>query len=179
LLAQTGMHSLDRLIPLPRIIEQHHVDVEATAARAHALLRNVDLRRSALVRGLLALRAVPGRLRGQAPRGQALSLDDLTYRYGLRVLTDEPLCFTACTHESAIAIGLEIRCAPLGERAARVTAEVRVSADDEGAWRRVERAYRVIGPVGRTVMKHVLELAVNDFGAATTASAAPPLAQRA
>jgi hypothetical protein len=162
--------SIDRFVPVPRLIEQHHVDVRAPAERAHGLLRRLDLRHSGAVRAVLALQGLPLRLRGQAPqRAQRLTLDDLVQRFQLRVLVDEPTRFVAGAHASPrtrdLALGLEIRGNPLGERATRLTAEIRVSCDDDVAWRRFERAYRVLGPVARVVLRHVLERLVNDLGA--------------
>lgn len=172
------MSSLDRFVPIPRLIEEHHVDVRAPAASAHGLLRHIDLQRSGAVRALLALRSLPQRLRGQPPQAQRLGLDDLVQHLQLRVLADEPTLFAAGTDASPrsheLAIGLELRCAPLGERAARVTVEVRVScADDDASWRRLERAHRILGPIGRAILRHVLALATNEFGEATADSVRP------
>lgn len=177
------MSSLDRLIAVPRVLEQHHVDVGAPAERAHALLRHIDLRRSALVRMLLSVYGLPLRLVGQMPRLQDLSLDGLTRRYGLRVLVDDATTFAAGTDafgaSGDLSVGFELRCTPLGERAARVTAELRVGGDDEAAWKRFERTSRLLAPFARIVMRNVLDLVVNDFGAATASQAAQPLRQRA
>lgn len=172
--------SLAEFIAIPRLVEQHHVDVAAPAERAHALLRRIDLRRSALVRGLILLRGLPQRLRGQT-RSASLCLDDLASGRGFRVLTDDATTFAAGTAAfdpaGGLAVGWEIRSTPLGERAARVTAELRVSATDDASWRRFERTYRVLRPVSRLVLQNVLDLVVNDFGAAQMPESARPLPQ--
>jgi hypothetical protein len=174
------MSSLAQFIAIPRLVEQHHVDVAAPAERAHSLLRRIDLRRSALVRGLVLLRRLPERLRGQV-RSESLCLDDLASVRGFRVLVDDATTFAAGTESfdpaGDLALGWEIRCTPLGERSARVVAELRVSAGDEASWRRFERSYRLLGPVSRLVLRNVLDLVVNDFGAAPSPQPARPLEQ--
>jgi hypothetical protein len=172
------MSALDRFVPVPRLIEQHHVDVRAPSTRAHALLRHIDLRRSGAVRALLAFRNLPQWLRGHAPRAQRLTLDDLVRLFELTVLVDEPTTFAAGADASPrahdLAIALELRSTPLGERDARVTVELRVSCgDDDESWRRLERAHRLLGPVGRATLRHVLQLACSEFGDATSDSVRP------
>lgn len=178
------MSALDKVILLPRLVEVDHVDVAAPAERAHEVVRYMDVRRSGLVRALLFMRGLPERLRGQATREGVLDLDALARHPGCRVLVDDATTYAACAERLSglaphgpVTVGWEVRCSPLGERASRVAIELRVTTDDEPAWRDVERAFRLLGPLSRLVRRHVLELVVGDLGAAATVESVRPLAE--
>jgi hypothetical protein len=56
------MHALDRLIPLPRLIERDRVDLAAEPVRGREIARHLDLSRSPWAHALFAVRTLPSRL---------------------------------------------------------------------------------------------------------------------
>lgn len=86
------MHTLDRLVPRPRLVETDHVDVAADPARVWELVRHGDLGRTPLIRALFTLRTLPARLSGERSELR-LRIDDLASSAehpGFQVLLEEP-----------------------------------------------------------------------------------------
>ena len=77
---------IDRFLPHPEVSSRHEVEVDATAERAWTAARSLEPGRSRLVRGLMALRSLPGRF---ARRGAGAGLDGLR-RTGFVVLAEHP-----------------------------------------------------------------------------------------
>jgi hypothetical protein len=59
------MTALDRILPEPTLVERHHVDVAAPAARVRQHARHLDPARMPWVRMLFALRTLPDRFTGR------------------------------------------------------------------------------------------------------------------
>lgn len=55
------MHALDRLIPMPRLLEIDEIEIAAPADIVWKAVRHADLARSLVIRALLAPRALPAR----------------------------------------------------------------------------------------------------------------------
>lgn len=56
------MEGLDRLIPIPRLLERDYVSLAAPPERVWEIIRHGDLARSRLTRALFALRTMPSQL---------------------------------------------------------------------------------------------------------------------
>ncbi len=101
------MSALDRLIPLPRLLERHHVEVAAPPERAWPVVRHLDLGRSRLVRALFSMRTLAERREHKNDHLKSapgpLTVDALRStpeRPGFQLLVDQP------PHEFAVgAIG--------------------------------------------------------------------------
>jgi hypothetical protein len=182
---------LDRLLPAARMVEVDTVDVGAPAARVWELVRHENLARSALIRALFALRALPERLRGKSSATE-IRIDGLRStceRPGFQVLAEEP------GHEVVVgAIGQvwhpeipfvhlgsadefrdfaepdfakvawALRVVPRGDGACRVEVEVRVDATDDEAWRKFKRYFALIGPGSRLIRHALLASIVHELG---------------
>lgn len=185
------MTRLDELLPSPRLLETHHVDVAATPERVWSLLRHGDLARSPLVRAFFALRAVPERLRGKH-EPTTLRLDDLRStpdRPGFSLLLEAPphelvvgaigqvwqpvipfvhvpdaAIFRDFSEPNQVKVAWALRVLPLGERAARVEIEVRVDATDNAAWYEFERYFRLIGPGSHFIRRVMLAGLQKELG---------------
>ena len=68
---------IDELLPRFDEFERHEIVVRAAPAEVYAALRRVDLLETSVVRWLLALRALPSRLRGRRRAPGALTLERL------------------------------------------------------------------------------------------------------
>ena len=62
------MTALDRILPTPRLLETDGVDLAVPPSVAWELVRHGDLGASPIVHALFAIRTLPGRLAGRAPR---------------------------------------------------------------------------------------------------------------
>lgn len=86
------MTALDRILPEPALVEHHHVDVAAPAARVWHHARHLDLARIPWIRMLFALRTLPDRISGRnAPLH--VRIDDLESSRdapGFQILSDDP-----------------------------------------------------------------------------------------
>lgn len=171
------MSALDRLIPLPRLIEVDHVDLDAAPAAVWPMVRHDELPRSRLVRTLFA---------------HGLRLDALTSTAdhpGFQILVDDP------PHEVAVgAIGklanlalrfrhvdgaaaydrffepgwikaaVALRVIARGE-GSRVEVEVRLDATDDETWRRCRDYVRVLGPGVHQLRRSLLAALARQVGA--------------
>jgi hypothetical protein len=85
--------ALDRILSEPALVERHHVDVAAPAARVWRHARHLDLARIPWVRLLFALHTLPGRLAGARPP-RHVRIDDLVSSRaapGFHILSVAPL----------------------------------------------------------------------------------------
>jgi len=193
---------LDRLIPAPRRLEVNHVDLAAPPERVWALVRHSDLARSGLVHGFFELRAIPERLAGKHPR-TSVSIDDLRStpeQPGFSVLLEdaprefavgaigkvyEPVipfvyvpdaaAFLDFCETDQVKVAWAIRVLPLGDADSRVEIEVRVDATDDGAWRKFERYFRLIGPGSRFIRRVLLGNLAKQLGTPEQVEATRPL----
>jgi hypothetical protein len=183
LLHRAYMTALDRLIPMPRLVEVDHVDLDAPPDRVWELVRHGQLGNTPLTRALFALRSLPGRLGGQPPAKASFSVDDLVSSPaspGFQVLIDHPprevavgaigkvwqgeIPFVHVDSVDAFAsfaiadharVAWSIRVVPRGEASSRVELEVRVDTTDEESWKKFRRYFRFIG-IGSRFIRHTL-----------------------
>ena len=177
------MTLLDRLIPVPQLVEVHRVDVGTVPGRAWNAVRHGDLADTRAARALFRLRTLAERLVGGAPAELALRIDDLASspgRPGFQRLAETPgeevalgaigkvwrlripfvhvadaASFARFDAPGYVKVAWAIRVRPLAA-GARVEIEVRVAATDERSWRRFRRYFAVIGPGSRYVRRALL-----------------------
>lgn len=175
------MNALDQLIPVPRLAEVDHVDVDAPPERTWARIRHGRLFASPLVSLLFDLRALPQRLAGRQPDPIVRSLDEFgstPEKPGFQILVDDPpsevaigaigkvwegdipfvhvadaAAYGAFSEPGYARVAWAVRVLPRGDHGARIELEVRVDATTEDAWERVRRYYRLIGP-GSHFIRH-------------------------
>jgi len=186
------MNALDRLIPLPRILETDHVDLAAPPGRVWELVRHGNLGRSPLIRALFAVRALPGRITGRDTEPTRLRLDDLTSsseRPGFQILDDDgprevavgaigqvwhleipfrhvadAAAFAAFSDPGWVKVAWAIRVVPRGQRDTRVELEVRVDATDDESWRKFRRYFLLIGPGSHFIRRTLLASLATELG---------------
>lgn len=186
------MNTLDRLIPLPRLLELDHVDLAARPDRVWDLVRHGDLARSPLVRALFKLRTLPDCIAGRKTEPGRVVLDDLVSspdQPGFQILTDDPprevgvgaigkvwhldIPFVHVENAEAYAgfdqpdfvkVAWAVRVLPRGRQDCRVELEVRVDATDEEAWRAFRRYFRLIGPFSRFIRRSTLSGLARELG---------------
>jgi hypothetical protein len=185
------MSALDRLIPVPRLLEIDHVDLAAPASRVWDLVRHGDLARSPLIRALFAVRAFPDRLHGdRTPSG--LGLDDMVStaaRPGFQVLIDDPphevavgaigqvwkpsipfrhvadaVAYAEMADPGWVKVAWALRVLPRGDRDVRLEIEVRVDTTDDEAWHAFRRYWRVIGPGSHLIRRSLLAGLAEELG---------------
>jgi hypothetical protein len=183
---------LDRVAPVPALVEVDAVDLAAPPARAWQELRHADLGASPLIRALFAVRTTPDRLRGHAAGPPTLRLDDLrssTAQPGFQILAEDPghevvvgaigkvwhleipfvhvesgEAFRAFSEPGFVKVAWAMRVEPLGEQDSRVTIEVRVEATDAASWAKFRRYFTVIGPGSHFIRSTLLASLAKRFG---------------
>jgi hypothetical protein len=186
------MSSLDSLLPTPRLIETHAVDLDAPPRDVWQYLRHEDLADSPLVRALFAVRTLPSRLVGHAPKEAILRMDDFhstPTRPGFHLLAEDPqraLTVGAIGkvwqldipfhHVATLAeyrdfaetgwikVAWEMRLLAQGEDATHLEFEVRVDATDDESWRKFRRYFRLIGPGSHFIRQVLLRGLQRRFG---------------
>jgi len=182
---------LDQLLPAPRLLEVDHIDVAASPERVWTLVRHGNLARSALVRALFELRAIPERLMGKhepasllvddlrstpTKPGFALLLEDEGREFAVGAIgkvfqpvipfvhvPDAP-AFLDFEEPGQVKVAWSIRVLPLGETGSRVEVEVRVAATDAEAWHQFERYFLLIGPGSRFIRRLLLAGLAKELG---------------
>ena len=164
------MSLIDRHLPEWDARDRHETIVGAERARAFAVLRGLDLERSAVVRALFFVRTLPERLAGRRSspvRGRPFL--DAAIAQGWRILEEEPgreLVLGAVTrpwepivrfrglspeefaafHEPGWAkIAWNIRADEAAPGRTRLSIETRVKTTDDASRRRFRRYWRVFG----------------------------------
>ncbi len=183
---------LDRVAPVPALVEVDTVDLAVEPARAWEELRHADLGASPLIRALFAVRTIPDRVRGHAAGPPTLRLDDLhssPRQPGFQILAERPGHevvvgaigkvwhleipfvhvesfddFRAFSEPGFVKVAWAIRVEPLGERDSRVTIEVRVDATDAASWTKFRRYFTVIGPGSHFIRSTLLASLAKRFG---------------
>jgi len=196
------MTLLDRLIPAPRLLEVDHVDLAALPERVWPLVRHGDLARSAFVHALFEIRAIPERLAGTHEQSR-LCIDDLRSspdKPGFSLLLEEagqefavgaigkvwqPVipfshqpdadAFLAFSQADQIKVAWSIRVLPLGSADCRVELELRVDATDDGAWRKFQRYFLLVGPGSRFIRRILLSSLAKELGTPAAAESQRPL----
>ncbi len=183
------MTLLDRFIPSPRLCEIDHVEVNCPIDRAWTAVRHVDMARSPVVRGLFAVRTLPQRLRGRTSTAESLRIDDITANAdGFRILDERPgesvtvgaigkvwqpnipfvqvpaERFAAFDEPGWVKVAWELRCMAVSDATTQIAVEVRVSATDDGSWRRFKRYFLLIGPFSRFIRRHMLGMLARQLG---------------
>ncbi len=191
-----GMHApramLERYVSDPRHVEVDHIDVGVSPAAAYEVARHFDIGRSAMVRVLFKLRALPDLVRGRASSHEPRhTLDDLgAAGEGFRLLHDEPgrgfafgaigrfwqasieLAEVAAERFSAFdepgygKVAWGLRFEPLGDAATRIVLELYMGATDERAWQALRKYYRRIRPASHFIRVHLLKMLAADLGSA-------------
>ncbi len=176
------MTALQRLIPLPHLLEIDRVDVPAPAAEVWDSLRHGELTRSIPIRTLFWLRS----LASLKSAGDQVSIRIDTLRSsrehpGFQVLVDEPphelavgaigkvwqldipfvhvgddQAYSAFSQPGFIKVAWAIRVLPRGAERCHVELEVRVAATDADSWRKFRRYFRVVGPFSRFIRHSLL-----------------------
>jgi hypothetical protein len=186
------MNALDRLLPKPRLREISHVDLAAPPARVWEMVRHGDLARSAFIRALFALRALPSRLAGRPPESTELCIDALVStpdRPGFQVLADDPprevavgavgkvwqgeipfvhvddgAAFAAFAEPGFVKVAWALTVEPIGAGDARLAIEVRVGATDDASWEKFEHYFRFIGIGSRFIRRTALASLARELG---------------
>lgn len=182
---------LDQLIPTPRLLDIDRIDVAAPPERVWQEVRHGNLARSPLIHALFELRTMPDRLTGHHEPVR-LFIDELRSapeQPGFQVLSESPPsaftvgaigkvweaqipfvhvaspeAFAAFNEPDFVKVAWGIRVLPLGEDNSRVELEVRVDATDDGAWRKFERYFRLIGPASHFIRRALLSDLARELG---------------
>ncbi len=187
------MTALDRVIPVPALIEIDEIDLAVPPARAWEILRHGDLGGgSPLVHALFALRTLPDRIRKRAPDDLQLRIDDLHSSIahpGFQVLVDDenrevvvgaigkvwhleiPFVhvdsaesFARFTDPGFIKVAWALRLSPRGEHDTHVELELRVDATDPASWSKFRRYFALIGPASRFIRASLLSSLARTYG---------------
>jgi hypothetical protein len=182
------MTALQRLIPLPHLLEVDRIDVDAPAARVWDCVRQAELAHGPAIRALFMLRSFASRRGGGAsPTIRIDSLRSSPEHPGFQILADEPphelavgaigkvwrldipfvhvvddRSFAAFSQPDYIKVAWAMRVLPRGPRKSHVEFEVRVAATDEASWRKFRRYFRVIGPFSRFIRRSLLRALARD-----------------
>lgn len=184
---------LDRLIPLPRLLELDHADLAAPPREVWERLRHGDLASSPFVKALFAVRTLPDRLRHRSNESPRLNLDQLTStpaHPGFRLLAEEPgsevavgaigkvwqldipfvhvedaAAFAAFDAPDFVKVAWSLRVTPRAERDSHVEFELRVDATDDEAWCKFRRYFALIGPFSHLIRRSLLASLEREFGA--------------
>jgi len=196
------MFALDRLIPLPRMLEVDDTEVAAPAQDVWDSLRHRDLGRTPLIRALFALRGLPGwLLHGERP-DVTIRIDALRStpeRPGFQLLIDDPPhelavaaigqvwqpeipfvhvpdcpAFAAFDRPDYIKVAWALQLTPLAPRRTRLAVEVRVDATSELAWTRFHRYFVLIGPGSRFIRRAALRAIARELAPAAVPHIALP-----
>jgi len=187
------MSSLDKLIPTPRLVEIHSVELDAPPSAVWQHLRHADLADSLFVRALFAVRTLPSRLGAHPPeRSTILRIDDLrstSERPGFQLLAEEPErcltvgaigqvwqldipfrhvdnveCYATFTEPGWVKVAWEIRVAAHGKNSSYLEFEVRVDVTDDASWTKFSRYWRLIGPGSHFIRQVLLAGLKRRFG---------------
>jgi hypothetical protein len=184
--AEPGAASrLDAWMPEFDVVSRHATRVEASAVRTYAAARRLDLGRSPVVRGLFALRSLPGLLSGRRGRGLGMDMEALL-RSGFVLLEEQPgrelvlglvgrfwrldggiVRMTAETFGSFDAPGYaravwNFTVAPAGEGTVQLATETRVRCTDAAARRRFLRYWRLVAPFSGLTRMEMLRVVRRD-----------------
>ncbi|MGZ4549818.1 MAG: SRPBCC family protein [Blastococcus sp.] len=184
---EAGDHAdsvLDRHLPEFDVRERHSRVLLADVAAVHAAIGQTDLTGIPVVRALLVLRALPGRLRARldgraTPVPPPFTLADMpragwtplaegpeevafgTLTQPWRIGNEAPLVvdresFAAFSTPGYAKVAFSIRADPDGPHRTRVTTETRVATTDPRSRKRFAAYWVVIGPVSALIRRLIL-----------------------
>jgi hypothetical protein len=193
--APPGAHrptALDRVVPVPRLLEVDTVELALPRDRAWEVVRHLDLSASRIATGLFAVRTLPARLTGHEVERPQLRIDDLEStpaHPGFRILVDDPPhevvvgaigqvwqpdipfvhlddaeAYAAFDEPGWVEVAWALQVDALDDRSSRVGVEVRVTATDEDSWVRFRRYFRLIGPASRLIRHSILHDLARRYG---------------
>jgi hypothetical protein len=193
------MSTLDDFIPEPRLCELHSIRVGADPETAFRAARHFDLASVPLASALFRLRALPERLHDRGEQQPLhLRLDEIGRAgAGFQVLEDRPdhlivgaigrfwepeipfhqvptAAFAGFGEPGWGKIAWELRReddAP----GSRISFELRVTATDDGAWRKLRRYYRLIGPFSQLIRRQALSAMARELGTPEDMESVKPL----
>lgn len=196
------MNALDRVIPMPGLVERDTVDVGAPPGRAWEAIRHGDLGDSPLIHALFAVRTLADRVGGRSFETE-LRIDGLRSspeHPGFQILTDDGCselvvgaigkvwhlqipfvhvadadAFRAFDEPGFVKVAWTIRVAARGEGGARLTFELRVDATDADSWARFKRYFTVIGMGSHLVRRSLLASFARRLGTIDSREESRPL----
>lgn len=189
------MTPLDVLIPVPRLVEENHVDVAASPEHVWRLVRHGDLGELPVVRALFAMRTRSAH--------SMLRIDDLfstPEKPGFQMLVDEPprtfavgaigqvwkldipfvhvpdaVSFARFDEPEQVKVAWAIDVAPRGDGGSRVTFELRVDATDDATWRQFRVYFALVGPASRLIRVLLLRALAREAAGALLEEKRPRL----
>jgi menaquinone-dependent protoporphyrinogen IX oxidase len=172
--------SVASFIPRPRLVQVHHVDVDAPASLAYELAHHFDLGRSRLIRLLMRLRT--------GGESGSLRLDEIGREGGgFQLLSEEPgssfvvgaigrfwekeITFAKvapdrfATFDEAgwCKVAWSIRVEPIARDKSRIFVEVRVTATDDESWKRFQPYWKLIGRFSKMIRRRALRMMAHDL----------------
>ncbi len=197
--------ALDRVIPVPRLVEVDHVDLAVSPRRAWEEIRHGDLGDAPLARALFLVRTLPDRI---AHRGSGAALElridalrSSTESPGFQILADDGAselvvgaigkvwhltipfvhvdgaeAFRTFGEPEFVKVAWALRVTPRGEHDSRVTLELRVDATDAESWGRFRRYFAMIGPGSRFVRRTLFAALADRLGTPGSKERERPLA---
>lgn len=161
---------IERFMPICEVAERHEIEVNAPAEYTFAAAGDMDVNRSPQVRAIFAIRTLPSRLRGEAPRRSPRPLLAETLALGWRVLAEtpdrevvvgavtqpwradvrfhglEPDAFAAFAESGYAKIVWTLEAEPLGPTSSRFRTQTRVSTTDSRSRELFRRYWAVFSP---------------------------------
>ena len=184
---------IDRYLPAFDFNEVHSRVVHAPAGRVYEALMTADLRRPMIIRILMGLRSLPGRLSGLAGDGERVTLRDVDAA-GFTLLGEDPpreilvavegkfwtlipdMCSSEATNfETPVPEGLaravwNFTVEPLGASRSLLRTETRIQCGDDVSRRRFARYWILVKPgsglIRKAILRHVARTATDDLVAA-------------
>lgn len=177
---------LDRLLPAYDIAERHETTVAAPAGPTWDAARAMDINRSPLVRAIFAVRTLPARILGRAPRQEPRSLVDETTAIGWRPLGEIPGRllvmgavtqpwaaapvfrgmpaeeFTAFDEPGYVKIVWTLEVEPLGSGRSRFRTQTRAASTDAASRARFRKYWAMVSPGVRVIRQQSLGLVKSD-----------------
>lgn len=176
---------LEHYLPEPRILEVDHQDLAIPPSEAWPILRDFDLSRSPLLRGLFLLQ----HLRHRTPTPELKQLEEsLSHHQGsgfhllqetppeelivgaiVRLWEPEPT-FTSFEPEAFVSfaepgwakVAWSLRCLPHGD-GSRLFFELRLDSTDEETWHKLRHSFHQLAPFVHFLRHHVLSLLAREL----------------
>jgi hypothetical protein len=185
---------IDRYLPAFDFNEVHSRVVHAPAGRVYEALMTADFRRPMIIRILMGLRSLPGRLSGLVGDAERVTLRNVDAT-GFTLLGEDPpreilvgvegkfwtlvpdMCSAESTNfeepvpESLARAVWNFSVEPLGESRSLLRTETRIQCGDEVSRRRFARYWILVRPgsglIRKAILRHIARTATHDLVAAT------------